>query len=163
MRKFLLVILFLSFISNAIGQVRSQKFEFIEKSFGIYKSKVSAKDGPIGATSIKHSVLDGILLIKRTEKIRAKLGVEFGVEYILKSNSNETILLDIEWIYPKEIIDPADNKKIRIIRYGIGLPTNFVNNGNYTLEKPFEVVKGDWQLNIYYKDKMIYRRKFILE
>ena len=121
------------------------------------------KDAIVGSASIEHSVLDSVLLIKRTEKITARLGIEFGVEYILKSSLNDTISLDIEWIYPKEIIDPVDKKKVKSIRYGIDLPANFINNGNYKLENAFEVVKGNWQLNIYYKSKLIYRRKFILE
>jgi hypothetical protein len=163
MIKFLFAILFLSFISNAVGQTRSRKFEFIEKSYGIYKSHISTKDATISSTSVEHSVLDGISLVKKTQKITAILGVEFGVEYFLKSSLNDTIPLEIEWIYPKDIIDPASKKKVKSIRYGINLPVNFINNGNYTLEKPFEVVKGNWKLNIYYKNKVIYRREFILE
>ena len=162
MRKLLTHILTLLFVSNSFGQTQTQKFIFLEKDYGIYKSKVLRKDTIFETTSIEHSGLGDILQIKKTDIITAKLGTEFGVEYLLESQLNDTISLDIEWIYPNAIIDPIDNKKIKSIKYGIALPTNFKNNSNYILEKEFEVVKGNWQLKIYYNDKVIYNRKFIL-
>jgi len=139
------------------------KFQFVEKSYGSYNSNSSIKDGKILGTDIDHSVIDTAFIIENTEKIKDKLGTEFGVEYLLSSKSNEILPLDIEWIFPKEMIDPANNKKIKFIKYRIYLPTNFVNNGNYSLEKEFEIIKGEWVLNIYYEDKVIYNRKFILD
>jgi hypothetical protein len=163
LKNVLCVILVLSLVTNCIGQAKPKNFEFVEISYGIYKSNNSTKDGAVSTPSIEHSVLEGISLVKKTEKITAALGTEFGVAYTLKSNLQDTILLEIEWIYPKEIIDPENNSKVKSIRYGIELPTNFVNNSNYTLEKHFEVVKGDWQLNIYLNRNLLYKRKFTLE
>jgi hypothetical protein len=85
------------------------------------------------------------------------------VAYVLKSNVNDTITLDIEWVYPKEIKDPSNGAKVKNIRYQIELATNFNNNSNYTLESEFEVVTGNWELIIYYRDRILHKRKFILE
>ena len=136
---------------------------FIEKNYGIYKSATLEKDAIIGTTMIEHSVLGNINLIEKTERIKAEKGIEFGVEYILKSNDTATIKLQIEWKFPKEILDPAKNIKLKRINYAIALPTNFVNNSNYTLDNDFEVIKGSWQLIIRHKKKVVYTRKFILE
>ncbi|MBI1767729.1 MAG: DUF3859 domain-containing protein [Bacteroidetes bacterium] len=150
-------------VTPCSGQTQNQKFEFLESRYGIFKSGDREKDGKVSETTIEHSVLDKIELVKKTDRVPAKLGVEFGVEYTLKSKVNETVRLQIEWRYPKEILDPSNGEKIKNIKYDIDLPTNFVNNSNYTLEQDFEVVKGDWELLIYHDNKPIYKRRFVLE
>lgn len=158
------IILFsILFIKSSFGQIPNQVFQFTELSYGIYQSKSVAKDGRISEATTEHSVIDDIILVKKTDRVKAKLGVEFGAAYVLKSSRSDTITLEIEWVYPKEIKDPTNEAKVKNIRYAIELPTNFENNSNYTLESDYEVVTGEWQLNIYFKNKAIYRKTFTLE
>ena len=157
--------LYLQFINlfTTIESVEQIEVQFTEKSYGIYKSTTLEKDATIGTTMIGHSVIGNITLIEKAERIKAEKGIEFGVEYFLKSNQTATIKLEIEWKFPKEVTDPSKNIKSRKIKYAIALPTNFVNNSNYTLENDFEVIKGNWQLIIRHKEKVVYARQFVLE
>lgn len=159
-----LLILFISIhFLTMLEAVSENKFKFIERNYGIFHSNAIVKDGRISEATIQHAVIDTALLIKKTNIISAKKGVEFGVEYVLQSKVKEPVRLLIEWRYPKEIPDPINGAKIRDIKYFIDIETNFVNSSNYTLEQDFEIVKGEWELIIYYENKVIYDRKFVLE
>lgn len=151
------------FLSPVGAYSQDQKFEFIETKFGIFKTDEKTKNGRVSETTIQHNVLEKTQLVETVDRIPAKHGVEFGVEYVLRSKMNEKIRLLIEWRYPKPIVDPTNGAKIENIMYNIDLPTNMVNISDYTLEQDFEIVKGEWELLIYYNYKTIYSRKFVLE
>lgn len=115
-------------------------------------------DSPTG----DHGVAEKQVLVKKTEKIPGKLGVEFGTEYKLVGVDKEIAVIEIEWVFPQEIIDPIKKTKFSSIRYAIDLPVNAPNASTYSLDNDFEIIKGTWQLNLYYKGKNIYSKKFEL-
>ena len=160
-RPFSLSLLFLLFIVPiAKAQHVNPVFKFSEVSHGLYSSQTVAKETMAESPSGTHTVVEKQILLKQTEKIPAKIGSEFGTEYKLTGNNADTVILEIEWVYPHEIIDKQKNTSFKSIRYPIQIPANAANASTYSLEDDFEVVKGDWLLNIYSDNKIIYSKRF---
>jgi len=136
-------------------------FEITEVSYGIYTSKTVAKDRMAGSPSGNHNVADTSILVKKTLRIPAKLGIQFGADYKVSADGNETVPVEVEWVYP-EMHDPAGRITNTSLKYPLAIPANMVNNSSYTLEKKYEVLKGNWVLNIYHDGKIVYSKKFQL-
>jgi hypothetical protein len=160
----LFAFLFLSFLGclNVSAQQTAPRVKFTEITFGTATSTTVLKEDMANSPSGDHSVVANQVFTKKTDKIEAKKGVEFGVEYKLTSNKNDTARLDIEWIFPTAMTDLEKKTSYKSLRYPIDMPLNSINASTYGLENDFEVIKGTWQLNIYYAGKMIYARKFEL-
>ena len=144
------------------AQQNNPPFTLLETGYGIYTSHTVANEDIAGSTSIGHAVVEKQVLVKKTDKVPAKIGVQFGTIYKLTGKDRDTVSLEIEWIYPHEIMDTSKNAKYASIRYPIKLPVNFENSRTYSLDDNFEVVKGLWVLNIYSDNKIIFTRKFDL-
>jgi hypothetical protein len=144
------------------AQQTKPAFKFSELNYGMYASQTGETQKMDESPSGDHRVVIKQVLLKKTEKIPAKIGSDFGTEYKLVSNSSDTVTLQLEWIFPHTIIDPVKKASFKSIKYAIDLPLNATNGSTYSLDNDFEVVKGTWQLNIYYEDKIIYSKKFEL-
>ena len=144
------------------AQQTKPAFKFSELSYGMYASQTIEKEKMDESPSGDHKVVAKQVLLKKTERVLAKIGSEFGTEYKLVGDSKDTVTLQLEWIFPHEMTDPVKKVSFKSIKYPIDLPVNAANASTYSLDNDFEVVKGAWQLNIYYKDKIIYSKKFEL-
>jgi len=153
-------LLFINIRTNA-QQTVVHTFEITEISYGIYSSKIIAKEPMAGSPTGNHNATDTSILIKRTQRVPAKLGIQFGAEYKVSADGNNTVPVEVEWIFP-EMHDPAGRITNTSLKYPLVIPTNMVNNSSYTLEKKHEVLKGDWVLNIYHDGKIVYSKKFQL-
>ena len=110
MAKNVCIVIAFFLLTNGYAQ---NNFQFVELGYGVYQSKVASNDGKVSEAAIEHFVLDDITLVKKTDRVKAKLGAEFGIAYVLKSNIKDTVMLDIEWVYPKEIKDPSNGAKVK--------------------------------------------------
>ncbi|WP_413666498.1 DUF3859 domain-containing protein [Mucilaginibacter sp. Mucisp86] len=137
------------------------KFAITEISYGIYTSKIVAKEPIAGSPTGNHNVTRNSILIKQTQRVPAKLGIQFGAEYKVAADGNDTVRVEVEWVFP-ETHDPAGRITNTSLKYPLAIPANMVNNSNYTLEKKQEVLKGSWVLNIYHDGKIVYSKKFDL-
>lgn len=151
---------------GAFTKVNAQQtdlpFKFSEESYGIYSSHTAELEKLEALPNFDHKVVDKQVLVKQTDRVPAKKGLEFCVDYKLISAAKDTMHLQLEWIYPHAITDPQKKSTFKSIKYPIKLPLNETNGSTYSLDNEYEVVKGTWQFNIYYDDKIIYTRKFEL-
>jgi hypothetical protein len=136
-------------------------FEITEVSYGIYTSKTVAKEPMAGSPTGNHNVADTSILVKKTLRVPAKLGTQFGAEYKVSADGNDTVPVEVEWVFP-EMHDPAGRITNTSLKYPLAIPANMINNSSYTLEKKHEVLKGNWVLNIYHDSKIVYSKKFQL-
>lgn len=153
-------LLFFNIPTNA-QQAAVNTFKITEISYGIYTSKIIAKKPIPGSAIWNHNVTGTSILVKRTQKVPAKSGIQFGAQYKLSVNGNHTVPVEVEWIFP-EMHNPAGSTKYTSLKYPLVIPANMVNNSNYTLEKKHEILKGNWVLNIYHDSKIVYSKKFEL-
>lgn len=155
----------LSFVALCItlaAHAQDHKFKFDEIATGTFtKGEVVAKEQMDGSPTGTHTVVEKQTLLKKTQSVDAKIGAAFGVEYKLAGKQNDTIPIELEWVFPSEMTDQKGNH-YNSIRYPVDLPANLVNASVYSLDNDYEVVKGTWTFNIYYQDKVIFSRKFDL-
>ena len=80
---------------------------------------------------------------------------------MVKSKDTVDINIEIEWIYPEKITN-AEGKKFKSIKYTTKRPTNIPSASSYSLDAPYEIVKGKWIMSIYLEGKKMYSRTFFL-
>ncbi len=56
-----------------------------------------------------------------------------------------------------------NGKQMKSFKYTIELPTNYENNSLYKLENEYEIIRGRWKVNIYFKDELLKQMEFIVE
>ncbi|CAD0009969.1 DUF3859 domain-containing protein [Flavobacterium chungangense] len=100
-------------------------------------------------------------IIKKTDSIEAVKKANFGVVYIVTAKDTVDINIDIEWIYPEKITNDK-GEKFKSIRYTTKRPTNIPSASSYSFDEPYELIKGNWQMNIFIENKRVYSKTFVL-
>jgi hypothetical protein len=77
--------------------------------------------------------------------------------------AKDTINIDvvIEWIYPEKVTNEK-GEKFKSIKYTTRRPTNIPSASSYSLDEPYEMVKGNWEMNMYIENKKVYTKTFVL-
>lgn len=96
-----------------------------------------------------------------TDTIKLYKGVQFGIEYILESSTTKLITLTTIWTYPS-IMKNNEGKTYEKAEYNIDKYTNQYTYSNYTIEEPYEMLPGKWNLKIRYGNKEILDKNFYL-
>lgn len=159
---FLTAVLFLN-VSFGQTKIKSKKhgvLEFVELDHGIAKV-AGGKSEPLKNSPNGHVWLEDFEIIKVTDSVPVELKTNFGVVYGIKAKDSVDINVDIEWIFPEKITNEK-GETFKSFRYTTKRPTNTPSASSYSLDAPYEMVKGDWKVNIYIEDKLMYSRTFIL-
>lgn len=165
MRIWILVPLFFSvLISSAQTKVISSNYgelEFIELDHGLASVEEGVVQKMEKSPSGTHGWLKDFVITKVTDSIPVMPKSNFGIVYMVKAKDTVDIPVDIEWVFPKTI---KNNKKekYKTFRYTTKRPTNIPSGSSYSLDEPFEMVKGNWVMNLYLENKLVYTRTFIL-
>ena len=77
------------------------------------------------------------------------------------SKTNGLLDVTIEWIFPGKISNDK-GEKYKTVKYTIQRPTNIPSASSYSLDEPYELVKGKWTMNMYIENKKMYSRTFTL-
>ncbi|MBF4491898.1 DUF3859 domain-containing protein [Flavobacterium sp. MR2016-29] len=48
------------------------------------------------------------------------------------------------------------------MKYTTQRPTNIPSASSYSLDEPYELIKGKWEMNLYIENKRVYSKTFIL-
>ena len=130
------------------------EYKFKQLSYGHYKYD---KDSD-----------SGVKLIKKTNKIPAEeLEELFGVEVSLVSKTYDRgIVIDgiaVKCIFPKTIVDSEGNKFKEITKTYM-VPANIPQFYSiYDFDEEFDIVKGEWILQMFYKNKKVLEQKFLVK
>jgi len=108
-----------------------------------------------------HSWLEDFEIINHTDSIEVLPKVNFGVVYIVLSKDMVNIDVVIEWIYSKKITNEK-GETFRTIKSTTMRPTNIPSASSYSLDEPYESIRGDWQMNMYIDNKLVCSRTFVL-
>jgi hypothetical protein len=155
------IVTFPAFSQTIVDSRRYGPLQFNELEFGLanVKGRVTEKlsNSPTGT----HGWLDDFEIIQKTDSIRVLPKANFGVVYIVNSKDTVDIEVVIEWIYPKKITNDK-GEKFKSIKYSTRRPTNIPSASSYSLDEPYEMVKGKWKMNIYIGEKRVCSRTFVL-
>lgn len=150
-----------SFAQTTVISKTNGSLEFVELDYGLAETvpdKVEKlKSSPTGS----HGWLKDFAITKSTDSVQAILKANFGVVYMVKAKDTVDIDVVIEWIYPEKIVNEK-GQKFKSIKYVTKRPTNIPSASSYSLDAAYEMVKGNWQMNIYLENKQVYSRTFFL-
>jgi hypothetical protein len=100
--------------------------------------------------------------IEATDKVAAKVGTEFGLEYRVVGAPDGTDI-DLEFVitYPAPgLNDPAEAEPIRATRFDRVKTIGKVEYLGYGLENDWELAPGTWTFRIWYKDRKLAEESF---
>ena len=150
-----------SFAQTTVVSKAHGLLEFVELDHGLADvvdgSVEKLRTSPTGS----HGWLKDFEITKVTDSIHAILKANFGVVYMVKARDTVDINVVIEWIYPETIINEKGGK-FKSIKYITKRPTNIPSASSYSLDAPYELAKGNWEMNIYLENKLMYSKTFFL-
>ncbi|MTH14145.1 DUF3859 domain-containing protein [Flavobacterium sp. LC2016-01] len=163
--KFIYTLLSFFILQTIFSQavIKSKSFgtlELKELDYGLSKGEYGTTESANTPTG-NHIWLKDFAMIKTTDSIKAVKKANFGVVYIVKAKDTVNIPIDIEWIYPEKVTNNK-GEKFKSIRYTTERPTNIPSASSYSLDEPYELVKGKWEMNLYIENKRVYTKTFIL-
>ena len=160
---FLITLLFIntSFAQTTVVSKKYGTLAFVELDHGLAEvvdgTVEKLKNSPTG----EHGWLEDFAITKVTDSIQAVKKANFGVVYLVKAKDTADINVVIEWIYPEKITNEK-GEEFKSIKYTTKRPTNVPSASSYSLDAPYEMVKGNWKMNIYLENKKVYTKTFFL-
>ena len=135
--------------------------EFKELDYGLARVKGRKSEELTTSPTGTHGWLQDFEIIDNNTSIQALAKANFGVVYIVNSKDTVDIDVVIEWIYPKKITNDK-GQEFKSIKYTTKRPTNIPSASSYSLDEPYETIKGDWKMNIYIENKKVCTKTFVL-
>jgi Domain of unknown function (DUF3859) len=135
--------------------------EFRELDYGLAKVKDGTTEKLSNSPTGNHGWLADFEIIHKSDSIQVLAKANFGVVYIVGAKDTVDIDIVIEWIYPEKITNDK-GEKFKSIKYTTRRPTNIPSASSYSLDEPYEMVKGDWKMNIYIESKRVCSKTFVL-
>jgi hypothetical protein len=158
----LALLIFQTIFSQTIINSKSYgDLEFKELDYGLAKVKSGRTEKLSNSPTGNHGWLKDFEIINKSDSIQVLPKANFGVVYIVRAKDTVDIDVVIEWIYPEKIINNK-GEKFRSIKYTTKRPTNIPSASSYSLDERYEMVKGDWKMNIYIENKRVCSRTFVL-
>lgn len=159
---FLTLLFFQTAFSQTIVNSRSYgPLEFKELDHGLAKVKEGKSEQDKKNPTGRHVWLEDFEIVNQSDSIQVLPKANFGVVYIVNAKDTADIDVVIEWIYPEKIINDK-GKKFKSIKYTTKRPTNIPSASSYSLDEPYEMVKGNWEMNIYIENKRVCNKIFVL-
>ena len=150
-----------SFSQMTVKSKTHGDLEFKELDYGLAKVKGRTTEELSTSPTGTHGWLKDFEIIDKTNSIQALPKANFGVVYIVKAKDTVDIDVVIEWIYPNKITNEK-GEVFKSIKYTTKRPTNIPSASSYSLDEPYEMVKGDWKMNIYIENKRVCSKTFVL-
>jgi hypothetical protein len=146
---------------NTVNSKKFGKLLFEELDHGLARVEGRMEEVNQKTPSGTRGLLENFEIIKVTDSISIEPKANFGVVYIIHARDTVDIAVDLEWVYPEKIINEK-GEVFNSIRYTTNRPANIPSASSYSLDEPYEMVKGPWKLNIYVENKKVFSRTFTL-
>ena len=151
----------ISYAQTIVQSKAHGSLSFIELEYGQAKVVAGTTEKQENSPTGTRGWLEDFQIIRQTDSIQIALKANFGVVYMVKAKDSVEIDIDIEWIYPEKIKNDK-GEKFKSIRYNTKRPTNIPSASSYSLDAPYEMIKGNWKMNIYMENKKVYTKTFVL-
>ncbi|MBA4135625.1 MAG: hypothetical protein C0525_12945 [Flavobacterium sp.] len=150
-----------TFSQTTVNSKSYGTLEFKVLDFGLAKVKGGTTDQLSTSPTGTHGWLEDFEIINKSDSIQVLPKANFGVVYIVNAKDTVDINVVIEWIYPEKITNDK-GEKFKSFKYTTRRPTNIPSASSYSLDEPYEMVKGEWKMNIYIENKRVCSRTFVL-
>ena len=158
--SFLLLLMLIvtnSFAQNTVKSKKNGPLEFVELDYGLARVIDGTNETENKSPTGTRGWLKDFAILKVTDSIQIIPKANFGVVYMVKAKDTVDIEVVIEWIYP-ETVTNEKGARFKSIKYSTTRPTNIPSASSYSLDAPYEMLKGNWEMNIYLEKKKVYTK-----
>lgn len=164
MKPIVLILFFFAACGAALPGIADEiKVDGIEiLAYGEFKAtSLTTKDAE--NTSLgKMTVLKDIELVKQSNIIDADTGTQFGVKYFVKGSPKGTnVALSVRLLHPATS-NPDRKNSSTSETWVANAKVGSANYSGWIFEYAWELVPGDWTLQLYYKDQKMLEKKFLV-
>jgi hypothetical protein len=161
---FVLLAFFPCYSSGVIPEIPPFRAVLLES--GIFRIDGPVTDEPAANTAAgRISEHEGARLLEATDRVKAKLGMSFGIRYRLDGvKDGEVTDLQMRTLHPP-MQGPSGKPQTRSTASTVVDGAGGVAEGDviYTLSEPFEVLPGRWTFQLLYKGSVILSKDFTVE
>jgi hypothetical protein len=161
MRAWLLLISTIVFGAlPAQGQGPAVKAEIL--SYGLFESKVAeTQDRPETAAG-KRDVVADFKLLKQTDIIVAKIGVEFGIEFRVSGvpATQKDVMVAVVTRFPPPGLTNSKGERFAEEKTNVRVVPGRREYEGYTFEEKWELAAGEWVFEVYFEGRKLAERRF---
>ena len=142
----------------------SETIELEIIDFGVYENKFSGNQVQSDGVAAGHAKPSySMHLIKETNKIKGKVGVTFGFRFKPTTSSQlKDTLVKFCGSHPPMKND-STGVQLQNECFNYLIKPNKVQWHAFSIEKEWEIVRGNWSLYIEHNDKVLAKKQFLIE
>lgn len=132
------------------------------RSYGLFTARTTGfKPNPTDPSG-REGMADGVGLIEQTDRLCARLGVNFGIEFRLVSASGGMGMAPLRIVtrFPPDGIVNAAGKRFTSTEATHTMLVGTETVRLYTFDEPWEMVAGVWSFEIYQGDARLAEQRF---
>jgi len=152
-------------VSIAVGgasaqQARLDRIEVVRS--GLYTATIARQDSALGSPTGKAAMLDSPTFYSDDARVPAQIGRRFGFEYrVLGSPTGREVRLRGVWHIPAPgITNPTNGNTYRESARDFTVRIGDTQVHGYGFDQPWEIVEGDWVLEIRQGETVLASRTF---
>ncbi len=131
--------------------------------FGIYEDLKGKKEADSNMAGGRITVY-GTKLIKETDQVWAHRGLSFGFRYVLLDGPDWDADVVIKVKHPSPLEDPETKKKFSTSEWSQKVRVGNMNwNTGWSFEHDWEIVPGEWLIELYVGDTKLAEKKFFVK
>lgn len=156
----ILLLLICCFLISPLKIIAAEVDSIKITEYGIFKRIIEkSKSTNDVSTGVLHKVRK-IKLIQQTNKIPAKLGITFGVRFLINGTpKNEKVPVLIKWLHPR-MVNPKTKKIIYSSSWTSQKTIGKVGYVGHSYKKKGDLPIGEYKVQIFYKDKIMANKTF---
>lgn len=133
-------------------------------NYGVISSKATKINNDFDEKSVTGNTViqNGLRIIEKTDTVEGKIGLIFGVNFVINNPETKMIPVKRVWTLPKETT-MLNGKSIKSITRNDFIKTNISEWMYYTIENESEIIKGKWTIQYFYKNKEILKKDFFMK
>ncbi len=148
-------------LGGCAGQVQSTQAPELLWA-GVYEGTTTKSIPDSRLVGGRYSGVDGIKHLQRTNIVPAKRGTRFGIDFTIPgATSNNEVPYTKMWHFPKPgLLDPARGDKRAIAMKRKMLAVHGEQHAGWHFSEDWEIVPGEWKIQILVEDKVVIEQVF---
>jgi hypothetical protein len=144
-------------------QGRLERIEILQS--GLYTGSIVRQESSLGTPTGKAVIIDKPSFYSDAARVPALAGIRFGFQYrLVGSPPGRDVPLRGVWHIPAPgITNPVSGNTYRQSARDFTAPIGDTQIHGYGFDQPWEIVEGDWILEIWHANRLLASRTFLVK
>ena len=131
------------------------------RGYGIFEAEVDKLDRLAGTSAPARDAVDGIDFTEYTDQIPGRVGVGFGIEYVIDSTPKGTPITVTNVIrFPGKGMHESDGRTYKVSREKREVRVGYPDFYGFGFDEPSEIIPGKWSVEVYVNKARVVRKGF---